>query len=605
MGNFFAELKRRHIYRVAAAYAVVAWLLLQLVNNVTPLMRLPDWAGSFFLVALLVGFPIALVFAWIHELNTPESGAAQRASAGSLDWVLIMALVAVLAAVSYQQLASSRATVTANPQAGVEAARAASAVPAGISVAVLPFVNLSQDKDQEFFSDGITEDIVTALAKIPDLRVVARESAFQYKGEKNDMRTVGHALNATHIIGGSVRKVGARVRITAQLVKADDGVNIWADSYDRELIDVFAIQEGIARAIATSLRMPLGLKPGENLVSNRPKDQETYELYLRGVNALRQRTRQELELLGQVVERDPNYAPGWAMLSEARREMGLYYERGGEESKRAPLIDGAEVAARKALALAPDYAGSYSALAGVDRQRGKWTEAMDLFKQGLARDPDHPELLQNYAFTLRMLGYLKEALIIMDRVTLLEPLIGLYNRQRAETLLTNGMLEAGLNELQRLDGLNGQGRPAVLWLWAALAEQGRFADAADALVRGGPSPRTSGPFAQPLIDAAAQVMQAAANKTEPPTQLPAFYSELFFAYAYTPMAERMLEWPAISMKKGVYDPLRFVWWPTPSSVRKTDQFKKLVHNAGLVEYWKARGWPDLCHATTGDDFECN
>ena len=227
----------------------------------------------------------------------------------------------------------------------------------------MPFVNLSSDKEQEFFSDGMTEEIITALAKIPDLRVVARESAFQFKGEKKDVRAVGQALGATHLIEGSVRKAGNRVRIAAQLVKADDGVNVWANSYDRELTDVFAIQEDIATAIAGALRMPLGLKPGENLVSNRPADQETYDLYLRGRAALRARSRQELDLLEQVVARDPNFAPGWAMLSEARREMGLYFQRRGEESKRPPLLEGAETAARKAIELDPNLASGYAALA--------------------------------------------------------------------------------------------------------------------------------------------------------------------------------------------------------------------------------------------------
>ena len=136
------------------------------------------------------------------------------------------------------------------------------------------------------------------------------------------------------------------MRIAAQLVKADDGVNVWAESYDRELADVFAIQEEIARAIATSLRMPLGLKPGENLVANRPKDQQTYELYLKGVNALRLRTRQELDLLDQVVLRDPNFAPGWAKLAQARLEMQSFFERMGEDAKRASLVESAEAAAR-------------------------------------------------------------------------------------------------------------------------------------------------------------------------------------------------------------------------------------------------------------------
>ena len=151
VGNFFAELKRRHLYRVAAAYVVVAWLLLQVVNNVAPFMRLPDWAGGFFLVALLVGFPVALLFAWIHEL-APEAAAPSRSPTSKLDWVLSGALLAVIGLLAYQQV--SRPNVTTQQQAGVLAAIQAAAKPAGVSVAVLPFVNLSSDKEQEFFSDA-------------------------------------------------------------------------------------------------------------------------------------------------------------------------------------------------------------------------------------------------------------------------------------------------------------------------------------------------------------------------------------------------------------------------------------------------------------------
>src|ERR1700687_1741127 len=237
MGNFFAELKRRHIYRVAVAYAVVAWVLLQLVNNVTPLMRLPDWAGSFFLVVLVVGFPVALLFAWIHQL-APTDGATAPAT-GKLDWVLLGALVVFIAMVSYQQLA--RAPSVGTQQANV--APSATPQPGGISIAVLPFSNLSGDAAQEFFSDGMTEEITAALAKVPGIRVIGRTSAFQFKGQNQDLRTIGQALSAGYLIEGSVRKAGDQVRITVQLIKADDGAPLWTEDYDLQLTKIFATQE--------------------------------------------------------------------------------------------------------------------------------------------------------------------------------------------------------------------------------------------------------------------------------------------------------------------------------------------------------------------------
>src|SRR6185295_16700127 len=218
MANFFAELKRRNVYRVGALYAVVAWVLLQLTANVAPILDLPPWIARTVLLLLVIGFPVALIFAWVHQLS-PEGGTA-RAATGKLDWALIGALAVVIVLVSYEQLAPSQATRTAQQQASVEVQRVASATLPGISIAVLPFENLSGDAGQEFFSDGMTEEVTAALAKIPDLLVVARTSAFQFKTENRDIQSIGQQLHASHFIEGSVRKEGNRLRITAQLIQA-------------------------------------------------------------------------------------------------------------------------------------------------------------------------------------------------------------------------------------------------------------------------------------------------------------------------------------------------------------------------------------------------
>jgi TolB-like protein len=275
MAEFFAELKRRQMFRVAAAYAVVAWLLLQIFNNVAPILEFPPWVGRVLLLLLVIGLPVTLLILWLQRL-APADGTATVVATSKLDYALIGALALVIVLVSYQQLTSPSSGAV--QQASVAPS---SSQPGGISLAVLPFANLSGDASQEFFSDGMTDEIMTALAKVQSLRVVARESAFQFKGERNDMRAVGQALNAQYLINGSVRKEGTRVRITAQLVQAENGVSIWTDSYDRELTSVFATQEDIAQAIAGALRVPLGLRPGGTLVSNRTSDLESYQQYLR------------------------------------------------------------------------------------------------------------------------------------------------------------------------------------------------------------------------------------------------------------------------------------------------------------------------------------
>jgi tetratricopeptide (TPR) repeat protein len=399
-------------------------------------------------------------------------------------------------------------------------------------------------------------------------------------------------------VEGSVRKAGTRLRVTAQLIRADDGLSVWANSYDRELTDIFAVQEEIATSVAGALRIPLGLKAGQRLVSNRPADAETYDLYLRGRAAFAMRSREELGLLEQVVARDPNFAPGWAKLSESRREMALYFQRGGEEARWASLIEGAETAAKKAIALDPNYAGGYSALSGVYRWRGRLAEAMDLAKQGLALDAEEPELLSNYAEALHTLGYLKDGLRVRDQLALLEPFNPLYNRRRGELMLANGNIDAGINQLEALHGA----AVAALYLAPAYAHQGRLVEAANALLE---LPIPQGTDARSSLDAAAEALRSAANKSEPLVKLSDCDCEFDFVYAYANAPEHMLDWPENAMRKGDYRPLQILWWPLPPDLRKAERFKALVREAGMVEYWRAHGWPDLCRPVGANDFVCD
>jgi serine/threonine-protein kinase len=501
-----------------------------------------------------------------------------------LNWILAGTLAAVLAIFLLYQFA---------PQGGTTAAQQESARPAGTtSIAVLPFVNLSSDLEQQFFSDGITEEITSALAKVPGLTVIGRTSAFEFKGQNRDLRTIGQTLGATHLIEGSVRKAGNRVRISAQLIQTENGAHLWTENFDRELTDIFAIQESIAEAIAGALRVPLGLDQGQNLASLRPTDQETYDLYLRGRAAMRARRPEAYELLEQVVARDPNFAPGWVWYARST----LFGPQDGE--RRAER----ERAARKAIALAPGYAGGYGVLATVASMDGKPLEAMDLFKQALALDPDDPEILNGYGVNLRTLGYLKEALDAAERVHLLEPLIPVYNFLRAEALAMNGMSDVAVRDWLAVSPNVPYGRRFLL---PAYAQLGRFGDAIEILSRGGSSGKGSDqPFAEAQIDAAVQVLRAAANKTAPPARLPDFELDLLFVYAYTNMPERILEFLENEVNAGNLA-LRYVWWPMPSSLRKTERFKTLMRNTGFVDVWRVRGWPDLCRPIATDDFVCD
>ena len=274
-----------------------------------------------------------------------------------------------------------------------------------ISIAVLPFANVTGDASQEFFSDGMTDEISGALAKISDLRVVGRASAFQFKGENKDLRAIGQSLGATHLIEGSVRKAGNRVRISAELVQADNGLQVWSDNYDRDLTDVFAIQEDIAKAIAMSLRMPLGLKPGENLVNSRTKDESVHEEYLRAKALVRTRSignagaqglaelTEAARRLEQVVAREPDYAPAWALLGLAYGYIPLRGLGGGDfekvRSMAADVIPKGEAAANRAIEVDPKNADGYFTLGFIQHVRAKQQLAMESFAKAIALDPIH------------------------------------------------------------------------------------------------------------------------------------------------------------------------------------------------------------------------
>jgi TolB-like protein len=606
MDNFFAELKRRHIYRVAAAYAVVAWVLLQLVNNVAPILDLPPWVARAFLLLLVIGFPAALFFAWMREL-APADGATARATTGKLDWVLIGALVAVLAGVSYQQLAPATGAKSAQ-QAGVATAASPTspAQPGGISIAVLPFVNLSSDKEQEFFSDGMTEEITAALAKVPSLRVVGRTSAFEFKGQNKDLRAIGQALGASHLIEGSVRKDGNQVRITAQLIKVDDGTHLWTESYDRELKGIFAVQEDIAQAIAGALRVPLGLKQGDTLVRNRTDDLESYQQYLRARTLVRARAVSDaIAILEPLVARNPDYAPAWAMLAYTYSLAPTYtpvYRIGSVEEAR-PVIqsdfDKGEIAARKAMELDSRFALGYAALAQIRGLRMKSVEADGLFHQALALDPTDPEVVHSFRQFLSVAGRLKEALRVSEQLQTLEPFVPNYTLTTAGIMQLNGQSAATIPLIEAVspDAATSFNRNTRLAM--AYAAAGRHVEAADTLlaIRGALGTRQS-------IEAAARLIRAPSAVTQP-ENLPRLEGELNFVYAYVGARERVFEHYERNLQIGIFPYPFWLWDPLYAPLRKTERFKALMRNTGLVEYWRVKGWPDLCRPVGADDLVCD
>jgi TolB-like protein len=324
MSGLFEELKRRNVFKVGTAYVVLAWLLAQVTDVFLEPFGAPDWVIKTILLVLLAGFPLALFFAWAFEM-TPEGIKKEKdvdrtesithETGQKLNLAIIFILVIALGyfAVDKFYLAPLR-DVTVVEISG-EAETPAEAETNDKSIAVLPFVNMSEDASNEYFSDGISEEILNSLARVQDLKVAGRTSSFAFKGQNQDLRKIGTALGVEHILEGSVRKAGTKVRITAQLIQVEDGFHLWSDTYDRELDDVFAIQDEIATAILEQLKAHL-LDGEAVVVSSTRTNSKAYDLYLQGKQRIFERNQATLESAAEVLDRaiaiDPDYAPAYA-----------------------------------------------------------------------------------------------------------------------------------------------------------------------------------------------------------------------------------------------------------------------------------------------------
>jgi TolB-like protein/cytochrome c-type biogenesis protein CcmH/NrfG len=604
----FARLWRRlSEHRVAqwtVGYIALAYGIQHAVILTSESFEWPNIVARGTMLAFVLGLPLVIVFAWYHGEQTTK-----RITRGELSIIsLLLVAIAILFYVFVRPSAEGEATPAAADETSVAEARRASLSPAtGVSLAVMPFSDLSADSNQGYFSDGMTEEITTALAKIPDLGVVARQSAFAFKGKDQDVRTVGKALNATHLIEGSVRKAGEQLRISVQLVRASDGRTIWANSYDRELKDVFAVQEDIARSIAASLNMQLGLAPGENLVSDRSIDSETYQQYLRARGLVRARLAdQAVTVLEEVVARDPNYAPAWALLPEAYL-LGSAYDavslrRGSVEDQRRAVqatFGKIEQAARAAIRLDPRLPGGYMGLSLVEGYRRNLVMAESLARQALALDPNDPETLDGASQSLWNMGYFKEAFGLRERLRLLEPFVPTFDAGNGEYMRIARDTETAIRALEKVSTDGPVGERRAVFLARAYAEAGQYGKAADALLA---IPANQNRTSKAEAAVAAQLLRGAPAKFT--GSLPELPYELAFVYAYVGAPERFLDAAEAANEQGRNVSNEF-WNRGLAPLRKTERFKALVRKAGYVDLCRVKGWPDLCHPVGANDFACN
>ena len=439
--GFFGELKRRNVYKVAVAYAVVGWLVMQVASTVVPALHLPDTVTTAVVMLTLLGFPIALVLAWAFEL-TPEGiqrtedveGSARDASTNRI-WVYVAVIGAALSIGLFfvGRYTAGNTTDNASP-ARTEATPAI----AQKSIAVLPLLNESGDPKDEYFSDGLSEELIAALAQIRELKVIGRSSSFRFKERKEETKTIGEKLGVATLLEGTVRKQGDRVRIVAELINAADGIELWTRTFDRELKDIFAVQQEIAAAVASSLKATL--LGADQRASANPKTAEGHNAYLQGHYYFQRRNledyRKAVGYYDEAILLDPDYAIAFAERSEAWTLIG---DLTGEGKTAWPK---ARTDAEKAVAIAPTLAEAHAALGWV-RFFTEWrfAEGLSELKRAKELAPANPTANDLLARVIVYLGRLDEAENQGRQAVELDPLASAPQNNLARILWYEGKLD--------------------------------------------------------------------------------------------------------------------------------------------------------------------
>jgi TolB-like protein/Flp pilus assembly protein TadD len=426
--NFFSELKRRNVYKVAVAYAVVAWLVIQVATQVFPFFEIPNWAVRLVVLLLILGFPVALILSWAFEI-TPE-GIKRESEIGPDKSIThhtgrkIVALTIVLGVAAAGLLAFQLLRSKSPSAAGVFPSTASSA-PVDIpskSIAVLPFDNLSDDKSNAYFAEGIQDEILTRLSKIAALKVISRSSTQKYKSSPDNLREVGKQLGVANLLEGSVQKIASAVHINVQLIRAATDEHVWAESYNRKLDDVFGVEGEVASAIADQLNAKLSGTEQKAVTEKPTQNTAAYDAYLRGLaiehtqygyEAYQRAARDYVE----AVQLDPNFAFAWARLAVLR--SFLFFNAVDQNTNTAGAV---KEAADRAMALAPEAGESWIAQ-GAYRYRvlRDFAGAVTAYKQAQIRLPNNSYLLQNLAFVQRRLGLWQEAEATFKKALELDP----------------------------------------------------------------------------------------------------------------------------------------------------------------------------------------
>jgi len=603
--SFFAELRRRNVVRVGAAYVIIGWVLAQVAEFAFENFDAPPWVLKSVVIVLLLGLPLVLFFAWAFEI-TPEgikreedvdrSQSITSQTGRKLDFIIIGCLVLVAALIIGRPYLPG-----ADHQANIVEEKAT----VGNSVAVLPFTDLSQEGDQEYFADGISEEILNVLVGIPDLKVAGRTSSFSFKGRNEDLREIGAALGVNHVLEGSVRRSGTKLRITAQLIRGEDGFHLWSETYDREIADIFEIQDEIARSVADHLAVSLGLSP-KSLVPDRTEDIVAYENYLRAHQLFLQRGKDNLDLalllLNEATARDPDFAPAWGVIASVYTVYESYQaDQPAKEIYEQWRAIG-KAAAERAIHLNPDAGSAHASLGSLYAIERDWVDAFSNFDRALALSPDDPQVLDSFVQNIIEVGYFAEAQTASTRAVMLDPLVAMYRISLGRTYFHMGDAHKSDEAFEKAILID----PTLSFPYNNLRRDYLFVGRIDEAVSVVERAVAAGAFTQASLDNIRTLKKAWGDEVALHALRSIFNVDFDIGVATYLGDDEFLIAALEGLWEADYRPVTRVFVDLDLSlIYDHPRWKEQVRRDGILNLWRTRGFPPQCRPLGADDFECD
>ncbi len=611
--SFFNELKRRNVVRVGLAYAIAGWVFLQVADLVLTNIEAPSWVIKALMLFVLLGFIASLVIAWAYEI-TPEgikrdsevdrSQSVAGHTGKKLDRVIIGFLVLAVAVLLLERSLSPAGKVP-DPvtedaamqasQTGDDQTALPEAAPSGDpSIAVLPFTDMSPEQDQGYFSDGISEELLNVLVKVKGLKVASRTSSFTYKGSKQSLAEIAGELKVDHVLEGSVRKAGNRVRITAQLIDADTDRHIWSETFDRELVDIFAIQDEIANAIVTALSTELGILEDSPAIAVKAATQnlDAYELYLkaRGLFLARRELEESIGLYERAVELDPAFARAWEGLAEVYAVVESWNITGRDWDSLALQ------AAKRALDLDPSLSGPWAVMGQVANNNEDYVTGLANMERAIELDSNNATLYLWRGIDYSSLGFQAESIADLKRCLEIDPAYDNCLRHLALTYATIDEDELAMSLFQqaaehRFSGLQWQ----FIQRFMSLGER-----LATTLILFSNNRLDSSFPAREVLDAM-EFPERDHSRGLEKTLNWIKKSDLGLDFV-TPL---MAVFKAYDLIEPAAFQHRWVWLRENAGFRASEYFVPYMNKIGAPAYWREKGFPPGCRPLAGDEFECD